>query len=257
MFSAAKAHTIAKLAAAKVNSSPFPHIFVDGIFPTDFYAEMQARKLPDASYDRLVDTGRVGRGYSSARLCYMPSEEGTSAKSGNEAFWQEFFATYNDGELLQAFAGVFRDYMLQIEQAARAANGFDAASPLAVHTEIFLMRDKEGYELKPHTDAASKLISALFYLPSDLSAIHLGTSLYIPKDKTLVAKGGTRVSRDQFDIAGTMPFRPNTLLAFPNLPGTFHGVENMMSDQTRDVLLYDIKVHKEHAETDIAIDVAY
>ena len=42
--------------------------------------------------------------------------------------------------------------------------------------------DLTNYALGPHTDAVSKVVTLLIYLPQDDSQARYGTSIYAPKD---------------------------------------------------------------------------
>lgn len=240
MFSAAKRHTMEKIASAPLRREPFVHMVVGEIFPPDFYAEMQARKLSDRSYIPLKDTGRVGGNYSPARLCFMQdSAPADAAEAKNVGFWKEFIATYNDRDFLDVWRGRFEKFVRApaLKQATKLAD-----DKIGLQTEMFLMRDKETYTLGPHTDSASKAISALFYLPADDSNVMLGTSLYTPKDKDEAIIPGHHMRREFYDLVATIPYRPNAMLAFPNVPGSLHGVEPLSGAAiSRDILLYDVK----------------
>ena len=238
MFSAAKAHTIARIKAAEVKRAPFPHVLIEDIFPADFYAEMMRRKMTDASYTPLVETGRVGGGYSPARLCFMPAMAEKSAEPDNAKFWTDFFAAYDDGEFLAAWLKLFeRDVSARMsEQPERFAG------EVGLGAEIFLMRDKRTYGLSPHMDSTTKAISALFYLPADDRDVMMGTSLYVPRSADAMAPRGSHATeRRNFDHVATMPYKPNTVFAFPNVMPSFHGVEPIDQPASRDVLLYDVK----------------
>jgi hypothetical protein len=237
MFSAAKKHAIERIRSANVRTDPFPHIFVEEVFPKDFYAEIQRNRLPDESYCPLVSTGRVGSQYSPERFCYMPSQQSAVTDAASSRFWQELFSTFNDADFFNAWMERFASYLQK-----RIADGFGfAVGGARPQTEIFLMRDKRNYLLRPHTDTPAKAVSALFYLPPNDRLEFLGTSLYRPKEGA-ATPFGRHLNRDLFDAVGTIPFRANSVLGFPNLPGSFHGVEPMDSpDQVRDILLYDIK----------------
>ena len=235
MFSAAKKHTIERIRKAPIRTNPFPHLFIEEIFPPDFYAEMQRHRMPDEDFRSLVSTGRVNKAYSAERLCYMPDQEPTAAASAR--FWQTLFAAYNDEDFLNVWLERFAPYLQK-----RIDDGFgfadNATNP---RTEIFLMRDKRNYVLRPHTDVPSKAISVLFYLPPDARFEMLGTSLYKPKNTESVAFG-VHLDREDFDLIATIPFRTNAALGFPNLPGSLHGVETLDgSEQVRDIMLYDVK----------------
>jgi hypothetical protein len=48
--------------------------------------------------------------------------------------------------------------------------------------------------------------------------------------------------REEFDLMMTMPYLPNTLVAFLKVPNAFHGVEAIRDQNIRrHLLLYDIK----------------
>ena len=246
MFSAAKEHTIRRISETPLRMEPFPHLVVNEVFPPAFYAEMQRRKMADADYVPLNRTGRVSAGYSPARLCFVPPKpdnaHATSAQpdSENVKFWMDFFAAYDDAAFRQAWVTAFAD---SLAARVRQDPALFPNGTTDIRSEFLLMRDKENYVLTPHTDAPSKLISALFYLPPDDSGLMLGTSLYEIKDKTRVVHGGYHEARDGFELIATLPYRANTMLAFPNLKDSFHGVEPLDGPRIqRDILLYDIKL---------------
>jgi hypothetical protein len=219
-----------RLRAAQVRRTPFAHILVNEIFPADFYTEMRRRMPTDAEYMPLVKTGRVTANYSPSRLCFVGGGD-----SENKKFWADFVTVYNDTEFLQCWLGLFENDLRE-RVAARAEGG-----KAQLGAEMMLMRDKQTYALNPHMDTPSKAISGLFYMPADESLIMQGTSLYKLKHD-LDIPGGVHLPRDNFELLGTMPYRPNTLFAFPNVPNTFHGVEPVATGgHNRDVLLYDIK----------------
>ncbi len=239
MFTAAKFHAMYRIANAVVRPFPCPHICVDEVFPPEFYAEIRRHLLPDEAYRPLVDTGRVSRAYSAARLSLFP-EDLEAAPIGNDArvFWRRMFEVFSDrefGELwLQLFGPAIRGHLAEAGgQAERRAMG----------SEIFLMRDLESYSLGPHTDSPAKVVSVLFYLPPDNTAPKLGTSYYLPKDRGFACPGGPHHPFDGFDRVATMVYRPNSLVAFPKTRRSFHGVEPVIgADARRDLMLYDLKL---------------
>ena len=88
---------------------------------------------------------------------------------------------------------------------------------------------------------ARKVITLLFYLPKDESQRHLGTSIYLPKDREFRCPGGPHYSREGFERIVTMPFLPNSLFVFLKTNNSFHGVEPVQDPDTRRwLLLYDL-----------------
>lgn len=246
MFAAAKQHLIQKLKSATVLQTPFPHVLIENIFPSDLYAAMMRNMPLDDQYQRLADSGRVKRGYNSARFCFFPEHtDGVEAVDPVRAFWRDFKSSICDSEFMAAWVGTFYKTIAERATAIRPAESADSAD-VSVYSEMFLMRDKESFELGPHWDAPSKALSALFYLPPDDRNSDLGTALYVPKDSDFSIPPGTHAPFEYFDLVSKAPFRPNTLLAFPNTPQSYHGVEPVAgAGRTRDVLLYDIKFEKQ------------
>jgi hypothetical protein len=162
------------------------------------------------------------------------------AEADNIAFWNSFFEAYNDAEFMNSWIARFeRQIRHRIESnPARFAN----VAKAYLGAEMFLMRDKENYVLGPHVDNFFKAVSVLFYMPADERAMMLGTSLYTPKDKNMPIATAKHMFHKDFNLAATIPFRPNTLLAFPNVAGSIHGVEPVTGPGLeRDLVLYDIK----------------
>lgn len=240
MFSAAKLHVIYKVMNAPLRTWPFPHICVQDVFPADFYAEILRHRLDDDCYTRLTDTGRVDKMmYSGARSCVFPAEvDNIPAPEERRAFWREMFATFRDSEFSAIWLQVFKQGI-----ADKMADNGISVTNLKVFNEVFLMRDTTTYSLGPHTDTPRKLVSVLFYLPPDDRQAALGTSAYLPKDRGFTCKGGPHHPFEMFEKVATMPYLPNTLVAFPQTRRSFHGVEPVTQpDALRDLLLFDLKV---------------
>ena len=176
MFSAAKFHAMYRIGNATIRPYPFPHVCVEDLFPADFYAEIQRHMPPDRAYNRLVDTGRVSKNYSPARLTLFPDDLDAAPLSETDRnFWRRLFETFNDREFAELWLGLFghaiRAHLVEVQSEA----GQPDRRPMG--SEILLMRDLETYALGPHTDSPAKVVSVLFYLPPDDARPSLGTSL--------------------------------------------------------------------------------
>jgi hypothetical protein len=244
MFADAKRHSLQRISEAPVQAHPFPHVIVEDVFPAALYAELQRRFLPTRCYKPLASTGRVSTYYNPARYCLMPDDL-EQAEAGQEdiAFWKALFETYRGREFAARWLGKFQpqiQHRMATELSLWVKDG-----KLSVTSEIFLMRDLQNYELFPHTDSPKKLISVLFYLPADDAHPELGTALYSPRTPGFSHRGGPQLDRKDFDLVQTVPFRPNTLLAFPKSSVCFHGVEPVRGpDRKREILFFDIKISK-------------
>jgi hypothetical protein len=238
MFSDAKLHVMYQIANAPFREFPFPHIYVKDVFPPKFFEQILAQLPNTEQYTRLLDTGRVGKGYSSARLSLFPDK---LAECGlNEAqrkFWDGMFETFGGKEFSSLVWQKFRPH---IER--RFAKSHPGGTSLDPRPEVFLMRDLKTYSLGPHTDSPAKLVSMLFYLPVDDTRPELGTAVYVPKDRGFTCPGGPHHDRANFDHMMTLPYGRNVLVAFPKTMNCFHGVELLTdADSQRDIFFFDLK----------------
>ena len=238
MFSDAKLHVMYQIANASFREFPFPHIYVKDVFPPEFFERIRAQLPTNDQYMRLVDTGRVGGGYSKARLSLFPDKV-TQGDLGDEQrkFWEGMFATFSGTEFCSLVWQKFRPH---IER--RFAQSHPGGVTLNPKPEVFLMRDLETYSLGPHTDSPAKLVSMLFYLAPDDRRPELGTALYVPKERGFTCPGGPHHDRANFDHMMTLPYGRNVLVAFPKTLNCFHGVEVLTSaDSQRDIFFFDLK----------------
>ena len=226
-------HLLYSVANAPLRYYPFPHIFVENAFPPAFYRELIAHLPPRRHFSTLKALGRVYGDYPDSRwVLQLAPESLRKLEEPHRNFW------YETGEWL--LTGDFMNFLLLKFDAYIEKSAASGARPF-MH-EAFLVRDYSTYRLPPHTDSPKKVVSALFYLPSDESLSYLGTSIYVPKNRTHVSDGTAFESRDAFDLVTTMPYRPNCLFAFVRTDDSFHGVEPLTEAEVRrDLLLYDIK----------------
>lgn len=241
MFSDVKLHLIYKLLNTQVRTYPYAHIYVTDIFPAGFFSELRANLPAQDEYAVLADTGRVGTGYSRARLSLFPSDlDKSNLRPAQREFWRRVFQTLGDGEFAGAVFKLFRPF---IEERFRTQGG---GKGLKVWHETFLMRDMETYKLGPHTDNPAKLVSMLFYLAANNDSEELGTAMYVPKDRGFTSEGGPHLEFEDFDHVYTAPYAPNVVVSFPKTLACFHGVQPVTgSNKQRDILFFDLKGKQE------------
>lgn len=240
-------HVEYRIANAPMLEFPYPHLYVRDIFPPDYYARLRANLPSEPQLRTLTALGRVTEGYPETRLVLPLAPEHTGRlEPGQRAFWEELAGWMRGrvfGQLMIAKFAAYLQYRFKDLNAQRFAD------------EVLIVRDRTQYFLGPHTDATSKVLSFLFYLPPDASLAHLGTSLYVPKDPRFTCPGGPHHEFERFRRVHTMEYLPNTLFAFMKTPDSFHGVEPITQpDVQRDLLLYDIKVmaQQQAAQADAA-----
>lgn len=96
-----------------------------------------------------------------------------------------------------------------------------------------------SFRARPHTDAVSKIVTAIFYLPRDARMSVFGTSIYRPKERGFTAWKCPHLPHEQFDLVRTVPFVPNSMFVFMKSDRSFHGVEpGDYPNSGRDMLMW-------------------
>lgn len=231
MSSAAELHLIYQVANAPVLGFPYPHFYVDDVFPADFYAELQ-RNMPDPSAMIPIEEARPVKGYKERFVLELKGPQLERVPEEKREFWRNFV-----GWLV---GGNFGQIMLQ-KFGPLVDGRFRNTPGIEFYDEALLVEDITNYALGPHTDAPRKVITMLFYLPKDESQAHLGTSIYLPKDPRFRCQGGPHHTNEGFERLRTMPFVPNSLFCFFKTDNSFHGVEPVTDpDCRRWLLLFDV-----------------
>jgi hypothetical protein len=236
MFSTAEQHVLYRIVNAPMREYPYAHIYVENVFPDDFYAALRANWPDPSALISLADTGRVPKGaYPERFVMPFKASEIDKLPSDRRAFWTEFANWLTMQPFLTAMIDKFEPYVKERFGDDIYRCGFSADS--------LIVRDLTNFSIGPHTDAPHRLLSMLFYCPDDDALKHLGTSIYVPCDPGFRCHGGPHYPHAMFRKVMTMEYRPNSLFAFIKNDHSFHGVEPI-SDQNvqRDILLYDIRV---------------
>lgn len=236
MFSSAEEHVFYQIANAPIREYPYAHIYVENIFPDDFYAALRANWPDASSLISLADTGRVPKDtYRERFIMPFTAEEIDKLKAERAPFWREFAGWFITQRFLTATIDKFEPYVKQRFGDAVYKCGFKA--------DALIVRDLTNFKIGPHTDAPHRLLSLLFYCPDDESLKHLGTSIYVPRDPAFRCEGGPHYPHQLFHKVRTMEYKPNSLFAFIKNDHSFHGVEPIGErDVLRDILLYDVRV---------------
>jgi hypothetical protein len=204
-------HFIDRLHASDVKLRPYPHVYVTRCFPQWYYERMREALPGDEAYS--------DRQFENRMMC-------RAAEAGD--FWAALERWMLSSPVINAVLELFP--------------GLDLDGKLAA--EVRLVRDKQGYKIKPHTDIKAKLISLLFYLPGHEA--DAGTTVMVPREPGFSSDGTRRFEFEAFDNVYTAPFAPNSMFGFPRSDISFHGVAPTTLDQ-RDVLLLNIYRYKRDA----------
>ena len=227
-----------KIANTQINIFPYPHLYINDIFTDSFYTQI-IKHLPQ--YDQLKTLSEVRpvpKGGYLERFAINLDDESLSVLNDKKyIFWSNFRK--------QFLSGGIKNFLLSTKCSAYVKARFPNFEKLYFYDELLLINDTLNYSLGPHTDSPKKVMSFLFYLPEDDSQIKLGTSIYIPKDTSFDCIGLKHHHHDDFIKIHTNDFLPNSVFAFIKTNNSFHGVEKLVSDERRWVLLYDIYVQDE------------
>jgi hypothetical protein len=222
------AHFIERLSAARVELAPFPHYYLENVFPEDYYQEL-LRHLPSTEvYENLYEVTDLKLDHFRHRN-QRDMNEGWTERLPRELqpFWNSFNEWFLGPELAQAALQSFSKHRITWPEAS---------------VESQFIRHRAGYFLGPHSDLYTKLVVLLLYLAPDNSAEHLGTSLYRPKDPAFSCPESKHYAFEDFIRVKTAPYRPNSLLAFVRSDISFHGLEPLsasdVATEGRDLIQY-------------------
>lgn len=229
------AHVVERLRAAEVVSEPFPHYYLEHVFPEEFYRQLLEHLPGVAAYQNLFDITTLKLDHFRHRDQRDLGDGWTKELPGElRDFWDRFNEWFLGAELAQAVLASFAAPL-------RARPGREDSWP-PVSVEAQLIRHRAGYFLGPHSDLHTKLVVLLIYLAPDDTAAHLGTSLYRPKDTGFTCPDSLHYPFEDFERVKTARYMPNSMLAFVRSDISFHGLEPLSEQDVnasgRDLIQY-------------------
>lgn len=195
---------------ANVRTWPYSHFYLENVFPEGFYKRVLASLPLEPDYSK-------GKSVYHGRKFADPTVSGLFEFMLTEKFAKLVISTFLPDFQKRFPTGTFEPEL-----------------------DLRLVLDSENYSIGPHTDAAWKVVSLLFYLPPDRSLSDLGTSIYTPKDASFRCPGGPHHPHDRFNKVWTAPFLPNSCFGFFKTDNSFHGVDPIPRPCRRDVLLWNL-----------------
>lgn len=210
---------------APIRPYPFPHLYVENVFPEQFYRDMLAA-FPAADQLRPIAQERhLPRDMYPNRFIVTLGPEALAAMAERQrAVWARLHDFLLGREFAETLMWKFGDVV---------SRRFSDMTGLVFRSEALLVDDRENYALGPHTDNQKKVVTALFYLPDDDDQPELGTTVYVPNDPAFRCAGGPEYAARDFQRVTTMPYRRNALFAFAKTDNSFHGVEAVASLSSR------------------------
>ena len=201
---------IDKIMAAPLEMQPSENIYLQDVFDPSVYQRMLQQLPHDDKYDdlthpdALLPDGRWAR-----KLLALYNETYDRLEGEERSFWSEVCDDLASEMLQKALLYKFED---------RIFERFGNDIPDMVTVPI-LYRDYPGYQISIHPDSPTKVITLQFYLPSDDSQIHLGTTFHEKRGESFVE-------------LKTNPFRPNSAYAFVRTDHSWHSVKKMQENES-------------------------
>ena len=225
-----------ELLNAPIKPYPFPHFYVENVFPLKFYEEIRQHLPEDPMFQPIEDTGRYkAKGKEKCDRFVIPLDRKLDLMTTHlRPFWKSFTEILNGEQFSNALLGKFHTL---VQDRFKSEVG-----KVRFTNDILLVRDHSKYYLPPHSDAPHRVLVLVIYLPETREHPELGTSVYIPKDPSFHCRGGPTHEFDQFNRVYTAPYLPNSAFGFFKTTNSFHGVEPLANKKlSRDLIHFFIR----------------
>jgi hypothetical protein len=204
---------------SKIFSEPFPHLYIQDVFPFALYRAME-RDLPR-------DEAWNASGAYAPHFSLVADDAPASLKEASLA-WQARYSGYIDllnrllfERLQRPIKKVFKRY-----SALGLTNG---NLQFGTGQSVFCRRPS-GWQITPHSHNMQEIVQSLIYFPIAGSPRSLGTRLFralpnasLPRDH--IQRRDSSWDQLYIERAGAVPYEPNALFAFVNSPIAVHAAE--------------------------------
>jgi hypothetical protein len=216
-------HFSDKVAEIDIDTYPFSHFEVEGLFHQDFFEYLEALMPNSFTMKKFKDLDGVPKDYPESRKAFFIK----TSQTGHSLMYDQVSddrLRYNYFRLYRWFEGVLCPQFMAMFNIDRAVK---------THDEFVYMVDSSGFSLIPHTDIKQKTMSVLLYM-NDVGDKY-GTNILVPKfDHT---KKHSSKEKD-YTIVKTSKFKKNNLLSFKRSEDSFHSVSEFDQDGERRFLLF-------------------
>jgi hypothetical protein len=224
-------HFASALQAAPISFEPWRHVFIENVFPTDFYKEIeQAYVSSEALFQDQVHTGDRDiftapyEKRSEFRVSADPAE-----RLAQGPVWDVLWDVLTSRAVFVAIKrALAEELMVRFDDYLGHPQFRDHLDPWLLAT-----KHRTGYHLGPHTDREEKVITCIFNIAESDGLEDLGTALYTARQADFRSNGRQHFEFEKFDLAKVTPFKPNSALIFARQATSFHGVEPLTEENMR------------------------
>lgn len=199
-----------------LNIEPFPFIYVENIFPQEFYNELcllapqnDELTLAGANTNNKMHTAVVKSRYTYTLLFNDISLLPNGNRLNEIVNWFKYFLMPTIGKKIQI------NYDVEVSSLRGA-----------------FVRDEVGYRKKPHTDHPNKLFTMLLYMSDHPTS----TTILKPKQQDFIDPKGVDHDYKYFEDHISLPFKSNSALILARTNNSFHCVKEVTSDLPRKAL---------------------
>ena len=231
-------HVMYKIANEPILTYPYPHFFIQSIFPESFYENILSNLPPTSKYTSIDETGRVTQGLYKERFIISLPDGIEALDTHQQDFWIQLTSWLLGDDFLNLLIDKFQPFMAERFSGSQGEK-------IGLEPTALLIRDFQNYAIAPHPDGTNRLLELMFYMPQDDSMPYLGTSIYRPIDPNIRLKGiDAHYPRNAFKEVKRMDYLPNSFYGFFRTGNSFHGVEPVEEAVERNSLLYYVLVKK-------------
>ncbi len=192
-------HAIRRITETPAQTRPYPHFWIEGIFPDDVYDDI-VRAFPEQELFDGYETNEFHR-----LSMHLLSKDIERFPQHAQQLWLAVRDVMASQELKEA---IFRKLAAGFSHRFGVAE--EKVNEIVAYPRPMLYSETSGYRIKPHPDTRRKLATVQFAITEGTDQSDLGTSMYklsaMPTDLIQEPRG--------FREVGRRPFVRNSVFAF-------------------------------------------
>ncbi len=195
----------------KLILEPYPHFVIEDALPQDVYEQLE-KEWPK---EQLLSTEPFDQG-----ICYRLKADEMLKPGKVSNAWKEFTKYHTSIEFYKEMVEVFGELVPHVEDLTLSPRGWDTGDDkIGTDCQTVMHKPIDFSSRTPHIDNPREIYAALLYMPYTNDQSTGGEFQIHQTDKDIheVNKNGGRAVGDKAgDIIKSVPYKPNTLVAFCN-----------------------------------------